>query len=143
MNNHMREMVDQGLQELQAKQGKGGLPPAPPSAQTAPATALVAENAPAPDPAGEAELTQQAAAADGAEKEVLGAAGADAGAGPSAEAPTQAPAPTVSISPGQTPDQVKASLGEPTRIVNLGAKTMYFYKDMKITFNNGRVTNIE
>jgi hypothetical protein len=26
MQNHMRETIDQGLQDLQAKQGKGGLP---------------------------------------------------------------------------------------------------------------------
>ena len=32
MQNSMRETIDQGLQDLQAKQGKGGLPPAPPSA---------------------------------------------------------------------------------------------------------------
>jgi hypothetical protein len=132
MNNHMREMVDQGMGELQAKQGKGGLPAAPPSAQAPPATALVAENAPPPDPGGQAELTQQA---------VGGPAAADAA--PVAAAPAAVPAATVSIAPGQSPDQVKAALGEPTRVVNLGAKTMFFYKDMKITFNNGKVTNIE
>jgi hypothetical protein len=145
MNNHMREMVDQGMGELQAKQGKGGLPAAPPSAQAPPATALVAENAPPPDPGGQAELTQQAAAADTAEKDVLGSVGgpAAADAAPVAAAPAAVPAATVSIAPGQSPDQVKAALGEPTRVVNLGAKTMFFYKDMKITFNNGKVTNIE
>ena len=36
MQNHMRETIDQGLQELQEKQGQGGLPAAPPSAMAAP-----------------------------------------------------------------------------------------------------------
>ena len=36
MQNHMRETIDQGLQDLQAKQGKDGLPAAPPSAQGTP-----------------------------------------------------------------------------------------------------------
>ncbi len=60
MQNHMRETLDTGLQELQAKQGQGGLPPAPASATAAPVTAAVAENAPPPDPAGAQELAQQA-----------------------------------------------------------------------------------
>ena len=143
MNNHMRDMVDQGLQELQAKQGKGGLPAAPPSAQAPPANALVADGAPPPDPNGQAELTQQAAAADSAEKEVLAGAAVPAADTAAPPAAPVGPAATVSIAPGQSQAEVKAQLGEPTRVVNLGAKTMFFYKDMKITFNNGKVTNIE
>jgi len=42
MYNHMRETVDQGLQELHAKQGSGGLPPAPPSAKAAPVETAMA-----------------------------------------------------------------------------------------------------
>ena len=37
MQNHMRETIDQGMGELQAKQGKGGLPALPPSANVPPA----------------------------------------------------------------------------------------------------------
>ena len=36
MQNHMRETIDQGLQEMQAKQGKNGLPALPPSAAAPP-----------------------------------------------------------------------------------------------------------
>jgi hypothetical protein len=70
MQNHMRETIDQGLQELQAKQGKGGLPAAPSSVLGTPAPALYASIAPAPDPNAAAEIQQQAQEADQAEKEV-------------------------------------------------------------------------
>ncbi len=74
MNNHMREQVDAGLQELAAKQGTNGLPPAPASALANPQTALVAQGAPPPDPNGAQELAQQDAQAQQAEKEVLASA---------------------------------------------------------------------
>lgn len=70
MQNHMRETIDQGLQELQAKQGKGGLPAVPSSALAPPAPALYASIAPPPDPNAAAEIQQQAQQADQAEKEV-------------------------------------------------------------------------
>lgn len=38
---------------------------------------------------------------------------------------------------GQTPDQVKAALGNPEKIVTLGAKQIYVYK-LKVTFLNGK-----
>ncbi|HEX9111546.1 MAG TPA: hypothetical protein VF845_08720 [Terriglobales bacterium] len=47
------------------------------------------------------------------------------------------------IEKGQTPDQVKASLGPPEKIVNLGAKQIYVYKDLKVTFVNGKVSDVQ
>lgn len=47
------------------------------------------------------------------------------------------------IEKGQTPDQVVAAVGKPDKIVNLGAKQLYIYKDMKITFVNGKVTDVQ
>jgi hypothetical protein len=47
------------------------------------------------------------------------------------------------IEKGQTPDQVKASLGNPEKIVNLGAKQIYVYKDLKVTFLNGKVADVQ
>jgi hypothetical protein len=139
MHNHMRETLDTGLQELQAKQGQGGLPPAPASATGAPVTAAVAENAPPPDPAGAQELAQQAQEADKSEQEALGAT---SGAGDVASA-APAPVATATISLGQSTDDVKAALGQPVRIINLGPKTIYQYKDMKITFKAGKVSDVE
>ena len=42
-----------------------------------------------------------------------------------------------------TPDQVTQSLGKPNKIVNLGTKQLYIYTDMKITFVNGKVTDVQ
>jgi len=54
----------------------------------------------------------------------------------------QAPAPPVSIQSGQTIDQVVAALGQPEKIVSLGAKQIYVYKDLKVTFENGKVKDV-
>jgi len=55
--------------------------------------------------------------------------------------PADAPPPTIAL--GQTKDQVTAGFGQPTRIAKLGAKEIYYYKDMKVTFTNGKVSNVE
>jgi hypothetical protein len=55
--------------------------------------------------------------------------------------PSDAPPPTIEI--GQTKDQVIAGFGQPTRIAKLGAKEIFYYKDMKVTFMNGKVSNVE
>jgi len=49
--------------------------------------------------------------------------------------------PTIEL--GQTKDQVLASFGQPLHLANLGPKTIFFYKGMKVTFTNGKVSNIE
>ena len=80
--------------------------------------------------------------------------------GPSADLPAPAPAPTpmAAIAPpppaadappptiavGQTRDQVVAGFGQPTRKAQLSStKEIYFYKDMKVTFTAGKVSNVE
>ena len=50
---------------------------------------------------------------------------------------------TKTISLGQTPEQVKAILGEPEKIVNLGPKITYIYKDMKVIFQDGKVSDVQ
>jgi hypothetical protein len=72
MQNHMRENIDAGLKELQAKQGQGGLPKAPGSAQGAPTQPEFAAIAPPPNPQDEADIKAQAAQADQAESEAQG-----------------------------------------------------------------------
>ncbi len=59
------------------------------------------------------------------------------------QAPDQsAPAPQT-IQLGQTIDQVKAALGQPEKIVDLGQKQIYVYKDLKITFISGKVADVQ
>ena len=140
MQNHMRETIDQGMQELQKKQGQGGLPAAPAAAKAAPVESAMASAAPPPPPESEvkAEINQQSQEADKAEAEAGG--GTASGPGPNAATPAADP---VNIAVGQTIDQVTAALGQPTKTVNLGAKKIYVYKDMKITFKDGKVIDVQ
>jgi hypothetical protein len=55
--------------------------------------------------------------------------------------PADTPPPTIAL--GQTVGEVTTSFGQPTRIAKLGAKTIYYYKDMKVTFTNGKVSNVQ
>jgi hypothetical protein len=55
--------------------------------------------------------------------------------------PADAPPPTIDL--GQTMDQVTTSFGQPLRVARVGAKAIFYYKDMKVTFTNGKVTNVE
>jgi hypothetical protein len=38
---------------------------------------------------------------------------------------------------------VIASLGQPQKVVQLGAKEIDFYPDLKVTFVNGKVTDVQ
>jgi hypothetical protein len=136
MHNHMRESVDDGLAELQKKQGTGGLPAAPAGAAAPPVPAAFAKDAPAPEAGAAAELAQQAKEADAAEQDV---------AKEVSSAPAGAPAASgqVNIGLGQSIDTVTAALGSPIRIIDLGAKKIYTYKDMKIIFMNGKVSDVQ
>jgi hypothetical protein len=58
---------------------------------------------------------------------------------PADQAPTQPP----TISLGLTIDQVVAIMGQPERVADLGSKKIYSYKDMKITFLDGKVSDIQ
>ena len=55
--------------------------------------------------------------------------------------PADAPPPTIAL--GQTKSQVTAAFGQPVRTAKLGVKEIYYYKDMKVTFTNGKVSNVE
>src|ERR1700716_40600 len=56
----------------------------------------------------------------------------------------QAPEPEPQqIEKGQPPDQVKATLGQPDKIVNFGSKQIFIYKDLKVTFLNGKVSDVQ
>jgi hypothetical protein len=62
---------------------------------------------------------------------------------PIAPPPPPADQPPANIEVGQTVDQVVAALGQPQKIAKVGAKQIYFYKDLKITFTNGKVSDVE
>jgi hypothetical protein len=54
----------------------------------------------------------------------------------------QAPPKTLKI--GQSKDDVIANFGQPEKVVKLGTKEIYYYKDLgKVTFVNGKVTDVQ
>ncbi len=59
--------------------------------------------------------------------------------------PPPPPVPAVTIALGQTRTQVIAAFGEPQKKNVVGAKTVYYYTDMKmkVTFTAGKVTGID
>ena len=133
MQNHMRETIDQGLTEFQSRQGKGGLPPLPAAAAGAAVDSPIAAEV-RPDANVATELNQAAQEADKGEQDVVSqsaAAEANPAAGP------------VTISLGQTIADVESINGKPDKVIDLGAKKIYVYKDLKITFTDGRVTDVQ
>jgi hypothetical protein len=49
--------------------------------------------------------------------------------------------PTIEL--GQSPEQVLAALGQPQKVVDLGNKKIFVYKDLKITFVDGKVADVQ
>ena len=68
--------------------------------------------------------------------------GQQAAASPQQPAVQDQPEPQ-SIEKGMTPDQVEAAMGKPEKKVNLGPKQIYVYKDLKVTFLNGKVSDVQ
>jgi hypothetical protein len=78
----------------------------------------------------------------GADQQQTGDQGGQQGGQQPAAQPPPAADP-VSIEKGMTPDQVQAAIGKPDKIVNLGTKQIYVYKDLKVTFLNGKVSDVQ
>jgi hypothetical protein len=55
--------------------------------------------------------------------------------------PQQSEPTTVQL--GMTTDEVQAALGKPDKIFNVGPKQIYVYKDVKVTFQNGKVADVQ
>ncbi len=60
---------------------------------------------------------------------------------PQQQQPAEAEPQTIQM--GMTTDQVQAAMGKPTKMVNLGPKQIYVYKDLKVTFVNGKVVDVQ
>jgi hypothetical protein len=56
---------------------------------------------------------------------------------------TQQQAEPQTIQLGQSTDQVLAMLNKPEKIVNLGAKQIFVYRDLKVTFIDGKVSDVQ
>lgn len=62
---------------------------------------------------------------------------------PRRQAPPQQQSEPQTVQLGMTTDQVVGVLGQPDKIFNLGAKQIYVYKDVKVTFQNGKVADVQ
>jgi hypothetical protein len=60
---------------------------------------------------------------------------------PASQAPSQSEPQTVQM--GMTTDQVQDVLGKPQKIFNLGPKQIFVYKDVKVTFQNNKVVDVQ
>ena len=125
MTNRMRETVEAGFADLQGHQGEGGIPPLPAGAVGAVDSPLAAQATPDADAA--SEIGSVYNDADQADREALG----------------QDPGGTPTVSLGMTIDQVRAIMGPPSQFMDAGAKQIYLYRSVKITFTNGRVSDIQ
>jgi hypothetical protein len=131
MQNQMRATLDQGLQQMQGRQGQAAQLPPPPSnivgTQDAPWASDIQ-----PDSNVGQELAGVAQDANQGYQDTLSQAPnpGDTG-GP----------PTISL--GQTVNQVVAALGRPQKVVELGARRIYVYPDLKITFTDGKVSDVQ
>jgi len=57
--------------------------------------------------------------------------------------PDQPAAPPPSIELGQSKDMVIAILGQPQKIAKVAGKEIYFYKDLKVTFKDNKVSDVQ
>jgi hypothetical protein len=86
---------------------------------------------------------QDKAADQGADKGGQQQGGQDQGQAQGQQAAEQPAADPVSIEKGMTPDQVEGAMGKPDKKVTLGVKQIYYYKDMKVIFMNGKVSDVQ
>jgi hypothetical protein len=146
MQNTIRGTLDQGLDELRAQQGQDGVPKLPEKAKAAPVQASFVATAPPADPNVGDELGQQAQLATQTEQEVASQAWGGQPFPAAVESPVRMEpresAPTT-VFLGQTSDEVTASMGTPTKIVDLGTKKLYFYKSLVVVFRDGRVSEVQ
>jgi hypothetical protein len=59
------------------------------------------------------------------------------------EPPPPPPPDPVEVSEGQTIAQVVAAMGQPVKKAKIGTKDIYYYKDLKVTFVNGKVKDVQ
>jgi hypothetical protein len=154
MYNSLLSNIDKAMAQMKDHPGQGGLPAPPADALAGTKQAPYAAAAPPADANGGAELDQaqqqgaqmeQQVVAEAKTPEVSNDEVQSASAAPIGQVAPAAPAhrgPTV-IALGQTPEEVIAMKGQPTNKVAFPNKTLFIYPDMKITFQNGKLSDVQ
>jgi hypothetical protein len=130
MQNQLRASMEAGMTKLQSEQGREGIPALPPQAMGT-VKASYSEGL-EPDPEAQRELANAVREANGAEQALI-----------EERQPGPAPAPDGTIALGMSIQEVERILGKPKNAVDLGAKQIYVYKDLKITFLRGKVSDVQ
>ncbi|HXC96423.1 MAG TPA: hypothetical protein VNU92_12035 [Edaphobacter sp.] len=150
MQNYLRASVDLGLDELRSPQGIG-LPALPASAEAAATPAIFIINAPPPEEDVPTRIFEQQQIAQDYELEhnikipaVREPVTSTSESAAVAASPTNNSSPLlISLNNTDTAVQVIAAMGKPRQILNLGGRTIYVYADIKVTFTNGKVTDVQ
>ena len=140
MQNGIRATFDRGMPELKTKLGKDGIPPAPASDLASTSPSAFKQDAPRPEVNGATEVSAQLKVSD----QVDLAASQTTPIGSLATSTASAePAGTIKIAIGQTIGRVTAAPGQPTKLVDLGTKKICLYRDMKVVFRAGKVSDVQ
>jgi hypothetical protein len=154
MQNHLLSNIDSAMAEMKDHPGQGGLPAPPAETIQGTKEAPYAAAAPAADPNGAAELDQTAQQGTETEKQVVAEATSPddsnasapptiGGVAPESPSPPSDPSAPIVIALGQTEAQVISGKGQPTNKVAFPNKTVFIYPDMKITFVDGKVSDVQ
>ena len=119
---------------------KGALPSPDQADSTVAEVLKVDDSAAADDKGAKGDKQQPASAAAPAEAAAPPPMAPIAPPPPPTDAPPAAPK-TIALK--QTKDEVLANFGPPTKVVKLGTKEIDYYPDMKVTFVNNKVTDVQ
>lgn len=122
--------------------------PAPTDEQAEKIVAEVFDVQPSDDSSASSQQQAQQPPANGQQQGQSATPAQQAEAPPAAIPPPPPPAdepaaPPKTISAGQTKDEVTAALGKPDKVAKVGTKEIYYYKDLKVIFVNGKVTDVQ
>ena len=130
MQNHLQASMEDGMAKLQSSQGRDGMPALPPQAMGTVKASYTDDIQ--PDPNAQSELALAVKEANSSEQAFIDDRGQEpAGPGPG------------TISLGMSIVEVERALGQPRNTVDLGTKKIYVYKDLKITFLRGKVSDVQ
>ena len=129
MQNSMQATIDQGMAKLQADQGRDGMPMLPP--RSAGVLNSSYSDDVQPDTNAMDELSSAVKEANRSEQDIISEG---------AQEPGDSGA---TISLGMSIAQVESAMGRPKNTVDLGSKQIYVYQNLKITFLNGRVSDVQ
>lgn len=87
--------------------------------------------------------TQQDQAQDDKQQDQGQQGGGGQGGGGQQAQQDQPQAEPAEIKLGMAMGEVESALGKPDKKVNLGSKQIYYYKDMKVTFKDGKVSDVQ